>query len=221
MGSIRRFATLAVATTLVGCASFERWLDKLEGKESRPTETRSTATPSKPASKPATPPAKPEPPPPTWSMAFPGGATLKFGAVESFPEVDPIAMEELFAELCSAGWTREFMGYPQIYFVQIDNRKGKKGLRWTMQDQVLVAANGRTIEQDTSFQYGSVLRRFGGFDRAVLPGTTATIPVAFVSSLPMRSLTSVWVLSDGKSLALTSDKQPGRPAEAQAAAPAR
>jgi len=221
MGSIRRFAVLALATLLAGCASFQQWLDKLEGKEPRERDTRSAAAPPKAAPKPAAPPSKPEPPPPTWSMAFPGGATLKFGAVESFPEVDPIALMALFDELCSAGWTREFMGYPQVYFVQIDNRSGKAGLRWSMRDQVLVAANGRTIEQEIGFQYGAALKRFGGFDRAVLPGTKATIPVAFASSLPMRSLTSVWIQSDGKSLALTSDKLPEQPAKSQAATPAR
>lgn len=224
MGSFRRFAALALATLLAGCAGFQQWLDKMEGRESRPEESRATATARpkpKAQAKPPAPPPEPLPPPPTWSTEFPGGATLKFGAVESFPEVDPLALMALFDELCSAGWTREFMGYPQIYFVQIDNRSGKAGLRWSMRDQVLVAANGRTIEQEIGFQYGAALKRFGGFDRAVLPGTKATIPVAFASSLPMRSLTSVWVQSDGKSLALTSDKLPDHPAKTQAATPAR
>jgi len=221
MGSIRRFATLALATTLVGCAGFERWLDKLEGKEPSERDTRSAAAPPKPAPKPAAPPAKPEPPPPTWSMAFPGGSSVKFGAIESFPEVDPLAIEQLVAELCSAGWTREFMAYPEIYFLKIDNRNGKGDLVWSSQDRVIAAGNGRTYEPESKFRYAAVLKRFGGYEQTVMVGTSGVVPVVFANTLPLRSLTALKIQSDGRSIALVRDTSPEGTAGKAVAAPAR
>ena len=222
MGSIRRISLLAVATVLGGCASFEHWLDKLEGKEPRPEETCSTAAATPTATpRPTSPPRKPELPPPTWSVMFPGGAKVRFGTAESFPEIDPMAAEQLFAELCAEGWTRQYAGYPQIYFLQIDNRKGKGDVNWSSRDRVLAAGNGRTFEQDSSFRYAAVLRRFGGFEQTVLPGTTGIVPVAFASTLPLRSLTAVRIQSGGTAITLASDKAPESSADTNPAAPAR
>ncbi|MBX3463224.1 MAG: hypothetical protein KF830_08635 [Planctomycetes bacterium] len=223
MSFIRRFMLLALVAALAGCASFEQWLDKLEGKEAKPADSRSTAaaTPKPTPKQPDSPAPKPAPPSPTWSVKSPSGATIRFGTADSFPEIDPMRAEQLFAELCSAGWTRQYAGYPQVYFVQIDNRKGSKDVNWSSRDRVLAAANGRTFEQETSFRYAAVLKRFGGYEQTVLPGTSGIVPVAFTSTLPLRALTALRIQSGGSAIALTNDLPPEGSADTKSAAPAR
>lgn len=221
MGSIRRFALLALATVLAGCASFEQWLDKLEGKEPRPAEARSTAaTPKTAPMPPASPPAKPAPPPPTWSTTFPTGARITFGRAESFAAVEDHAVDVITSELCGVGWTRQFGNYPSIYFVEIDNRKGKTDVSWSPRDRVVLAAQGRTYEQEQGFRFAAVMQRFGGHAQTVLPGTTAIMPVVFVNPIPWRSITTARIQSGSAAIPLACDEQPTRSA-ATTAAPAR
>lgn len=221
MGSIRRFALLALATVLAGCASFEQWLDKLEGKEPRPAEARSTAaTPKTAPMPPASPPAKPAPPPPTWSTTFPTGARITFGRAESFAAVEDHAVDVITSELCGVGWTRQFGNYPSIYFVEIDNRKGKTDVSWSPRDRVVLAAQGRTYEQEQGFRFAAVMQRFGGHAQTVLPGTTAIMPIVFVNPIPWRSITTARIQSGSAAIPLACDEQPTSSA-ATTAAPTR
>ena len=207
MGSIRRFATLALATTLVGCASFERWLDKLEGKEPRPADSRSTAsaTPKATPKQPASPPATPVPPPPTWSTKLPTGTRVTFGRAESFASVEDHAVDVITSELCGVGWTRQFGNYPSIYFVEIDNRKGKADVPWSPRDRVVLAAQGRTYEQELGFRFTAVMQRFGGHAQTVLPGTTAIMPVVFVNPVPWHAITTARIQSGSAAIPLALD----------------
>lgn len=221
MGSIRRFALLALATVLAGCTSFEQWLHKLEGKEPRPAEARPTAATPKPAPMPpASPPAKPAPPPPTWSTTFPTGARITFGRAESFAAVEDHAVDVITSELCGVGWTRQFGNYPSIYFVEIDNRKGKTDVSWSPRDRVVLAAQGRTYEQEQGFRFAAVMQRFGGHAQTVLPGTTAIMPIVFVNPIPWRSITTARIQSGSAAIPLACDEQPTSSA-ATTAAPAR
>lgn len=207
MGSIRRFATLALATTLAGCASFERWLDKLEGKEPRPEDTRSTvsATPKATPKQPASPPPKPAPPPPTWSTTLPTGTKVTFGRAESFASVEDHAVDVITSELCGAGWTRQFGNYPSIYFVEIDNRKGKADVSWSPRDRVVLAAQGRTYEQEQGFRFAAVMQRFGGHAQTVLPGTATIMPIVFVNPVPWHSITTARIQSGPAAIPLAID----------------
>jgi hypothetical protein len=222
MGSIRRFALLALATVLAGCASFSQWLDKLEGKEPQPANTRSTAaaTPKATPKPPAAPPAKPAPPPPTWSTTLPTGTRITFGRAESFAAVEDHAVDVLTSELCGVGWTRQFGNYPSIYFVEIDNRKGKADVSWSPRDRVVLAAQGRTYEQEQGFRFAAVMQRFGGHAQTVLPGTTAIMPVVFVNPVPWRSITTARIQSGSTAIPLACDEQPISSATTTAA-PAR
>lgn len=221
MGSIRRFALLALATVLAGCTSFEQWLDKLEGKEPRPAEARPTAaTPKTAPMPPASPPAMPAPPPPTWSTTFPTGARITFGRAESFAAVEDHAVDVITSELCGVGWTRQFGNYPSIYFVEIDNRKGKTDVSWSPRDRVVLAAQGRTYEQEQGFRFAAVMQRFGGHAQTVLPGTTAIMPIVFVNPIPWRSITTARIQSGSTAIPLACDEQPTSSA-ATTAAPAR
>jgi hypothetical protein len=140
---------------------------------------------------------------------------------ESFAEIDPDKAERLFAELTNSGWTRQYAGYPQLYFVQVDNRKGKVDVTWSGRDRILAAADGRTFEQETSLRYAAVLKRFGGYEQTILTGTTGIVPVAFVSAIPMQSVTALKILSGGTSISLACDKPLEGNAETKPAAPAR
>lgn len=218
MGSIRRFAVLVFATVLASCASFSQWLDKLEGKESRPGESRSTAAASPKAT--PKPPAQPAPPPPTWGTTLPTGARITFGRAESFAAVEDHAVDVITSELCGVGWTRQFGNYPSIYFVEIDNRKGKTDVSWSPRDRVVLAAQGRTYEQEQGFRFAAVMQRFGGHAQTVLPGTTAIMPIVFVNPIPWRSITTARIQSGSAAIPLACDEQPTSSA-ATTAAPAR
>lgn len=222
MGSIRRFALLALATVLAGCTSFEQWLDKLEGKEPRPAESRSTATatPKTTPKPPTSPPAKPAPPTTTtWSTVFPTGTRITFGRAESFAAVEDHAVDVITSELCGVGWMRQFGNYPSIYFVEIDNRKGKADVSWSPRDRVVLAAQGRTYEQEQGFRFATVMQRFGGHAQTVLPGTTAIMPVVFVNPIPWRSITTARIQSGSAAIPLACDAPPT--SATTTAAPAR
>lgn len=185
--------------------------------------TRSTAAASpKPASKrpPSAPPEK-SPPPPTWSVTFPVGAKITFGCALSFPQVESFAEERIAFALSEAGWFRQYGSFPCVMFVEIDNRKGKADVSWSMRDRVVLAAQGRTFEQETSFRYAAALTPFGGHEQIVMPGTVGILPVVFAHPIPLRSITALRIQSGGTPIPLACDAPPDGNQDKSVAAPGR
>jgi hypothetical protein len=154
------------------------------------------------------------------ATTLPTGARITFGRAESFAAVEDHAVDVITSELCGVGWTRQFGNYPSIYFVEIDNRKGKTDVSWSPRDRVVLAAQGRTYEQEQGFRFAAVMQRFGGHAQTVLPGTTAIMPIVFVNPIPWRSITTARIQSGSAAIPLACDEQPTSSA-ATTAAPTR
>jgi hypothetical protein len=222
MTTNRCFALIACATLFGGCTYLRDAWDKATGREVASADSRQQAAPA-----PKRPPPQREapvpalPPPPTWSTALPGGARLRFGAGSAFPQVNPQAELIIANALAQDGWAREFGRMPSIYFVEVDNRQGRTDVNWGGRDRVVLAAEGRTYEQDAGFVHRATLKPYGGFEQTVLPGTTGFVPVAFVDPVPLRSISVLRIQSGSVSIPLACDTKPPSSGDANAAAPAR
>lgn len=221
MTSNRRFMPIALAALLSGCTYLREQWDRAAGRETAHPESRLQASASPRRAPVRQAPSPVLPPPPTWSATLPGGARIKFGAGEAFPQVDPRAEAFVANALVQGGWAHEFGGMPSVYFIEIDNRQGRSDVSWGIGDRVVLAAEGRTFEQDSGFMHRASLKPFGGFEQTVLPGTSGVVPVAFVDPVPLRSITTLRIMSGSIAIPMACDAQQVPNARTEAAQPAR
>lgn len=217
-------ARLAVITLLVvcpGCTYLSEQWDRAAGRETARPESRQQMSAARKRAPVRQAPSPVLPPPPTWSATLPGGAKIKFGAGEAFSQVDPRAEAFVANALVQGGWAREFGSMPSVYFIEIDNRHGRSDVSWGIGDRVVLAAEGRTFEQDTGFMHRASLKPFGGFEQTVLPGTSGVVPVAFVDPVPLRAISTLRIMSGSVTIPLTCDAKPVENGGSDAAAPGR